>query len=89
MRDKEIISKECEILNYIRRDCKITKYSTENSDSVNIEIDYNYHYSMFYDIDTKELRRIYYGYKFEVDDLTKEFKKFTRKTKLEKLNKIL
>lgn len=82
MSDDKVQDKVTGILDYIRSYCKITKYSTENTDNINIEIDYNYHYSMFYDIYTEQLTRIYYGHKVEVVDVTKEFKKHQRKTKL-------
>jgi len=89
MKDEKLIYKETEILNYIRSYCKIKYYSTTNSTDERIQVDYNLYYSMYYDIETEGLIRFYYGYKVDFIDLSIEFKKYQRKTKLENLNKIL
>ena len=93
---KQIFDKESYILDYIRNGikCKIVIYNINiSSDNNLIEINYNYHYIIYYDINTRELNRIYYGYCIKEDNLTEDFNKYQikvkRKTKLEKLNKIL
>jgi len=89
MKDENKFDKENELLYYIRSYCKIIQYSFLESDSLIIKLNYNYHYSMIYNMNTEKLNRIYHGFKIEDVDLSKEFKKYQRKIKLEKLNKIL
>lgn len=85
MIDQKIRDKEYEVLRFMREYCKVNQWHMCGVLNSVIEFQFNYCHSLFYYLNNGKL--ILNNYNELEYDITNDFKKYQRKTKLEKINK--